>query len=230
MHFALQHPEQVNRLVVVDIAPVVYGVRSCEVEDHTRYIDAMLSVDLRTVASRREVEVQLRAHVPDPTTRLFLLTNLQSTRSRNGGPKFRWRSHLRAIRHCYRRLAGFPMLDDPLCALTHALGDPHTHPSTGTGTVAHIGPNAPPPPGESGPVCNQYDVEESEQVVSSSVRVHFVGGADSHYFVPEQRWVAATLMFPNSTTTIIPGCGHWPHFSHQKEFVHCATDFLVELE
>jgi len=84
MALALAAPEAVRRLVVADIAPVAYG--------HTQapMIDAMRAVDLTAIATRRDADAQLAAHVQDEGVRAFLLQSLDV-------PGRRWRLNLAAL-------------------------------------------------------------------------------------------------------------------------------------
>ena len=50
MHFAIHHPEKVEKLVVVDIAPKYYPVH------HREILDALLSIDLSKISTRKEAE------------------------------------------------------------------------------------------------------------------------------------------------------------------------------
>ncbi|MEC8458102.1 MAG: alpha/beta fold hydrolase [Bacteroidota bacterium] len=53
MNFAVGHPNLVNALIVVDIAPKAYPIH------HDAYIGAMKSVDFNTAKSRKDVEAKL---------------------------------------------------------------------------------------------------------------------------------------------------------------------------
>jgi esterase len=70
MALALRHPGSVGRLIVVDIAPVVYA------DTLTPFAEAMLSVDVVATATRAEVQARLREAVPDPTMAPFLMQNV----------------------------------------------------------------------------------------------------------------------------------------------------------
>ena len=54
MQFALNYPDLVSRLVVVDIAPKVYE------EGHQAIFEALLSLDLETIHSRKEADELLK--------------------------------------------------------------------------------------------------------------------------------------------------------------------------
>ncbi|WP_207063702.1 alpha/beta fold hydrolase [Motiliproteus sp. SC1-56] len=97
MQLALAHPGRVARLIVADIAPVVYPPRHMEV------FDGLFSVPLATLQSRGEAEERLKAHVTDPGVRQFLLKNLY----REEG-KFAWRVNLKVLQREYEHIAAAP--------------------------------------------------------------------------------------------------------------------------
>ena len=70
MQFALLHPERVEKLVIVDIAPRAYE------SIHDGVFDALRELDLSRLRTRTEADEALAAHVPQHATRRFLLTNL----------------------------------------------------------------------------------------------------------------------------------------------------------
>lgn len=97
MMLALNHPEQVRRLAVLDIAPFAY--------DHTQtpLIDAMEAVDLTDLKLRSEADRRLSAHVPQPGVRAFLL---QSLDLKSAPP--RWKFNLPTLRQQMPVLVGWP--------------------------------------------------------------------------------------------------------------------------
>ncbi len=72
MALACRHPERVERLVVVDVAPKDY-----EVTGHQGDFAALNELDLRTLHSRGEAELRFEARVPSLGMRKFLATNLE---------------------------------------------------------------------------------------------------------------------------------------------------------
>jgi esterase len=96
---ALLYPAEVDRLVVVDIAPV----RSPPTL--LAYVRAMLAVDLRGVTRRGEVDARLAEAVPDSAERAFLLQNLIID-----AEIARWRVNLEAIEREFSAIIGFPDL------------------------------------------------------------------------------------------------------------------------
>ena len=70
MEYALRHPDQVRKLVVVDIAPVRYRHGFDEV------FAAMRAVDLERIGNRRDADAMMRPHLETEGLRQFLLQNL----------------------------------------------------------------------------------------------------------------------------------------------------------
>ena len=102
MQFALNWPDRVKRLLVVDIAPVAYKGGPDPV------LNALLKLDLAAISSRQEADILLEADIPEKAIRDFLLTNL-----RRDGNGFRWRMNLMAIDKCYSDLRGALNGDSP---------------------------------------------------------------------------------------------------------------------
>jgi pimeloyl-ACP methyl ester carboxylesterase len=99
MLVALRHPELVERLVVVDVAPVPYA-HAAEFE---RYITAMRAVDLSTLQRRAEADAALTKAVPDPTVRGFLLQSLRRERD-----SWRWLLNLELLGRDLDSITGWP--------------------------------------------------------------------------------------------------------------------------
>jgi pimeloyl-ACP methyl ester carboxylesterase len=97
MTLGLLHPQVVERLIVVDIAPVVYDDRLSPVAE------AMRAVDVLHVASREEVRQRLRTLLPDAGLVGFMLQNLEVRNAH-----FDWRVNLGAILASVPLLSGFP--------------------------------------------------------------------------------------------------------------------------
>jgi pimeloyl-ACP methyl ester carboxylesterase len=103
MLLALLHPDLVERLVVVDIAPKSYG----SLERFEGYIREMQSLPLEELTSRADAEA--RFDEPDPGVKAFLLQNL-----RRDGEGWRWQANLGlvaadAARGTGSRMAGWPL-------------------------------------------------------------------------------------------------------------------------
>lgn len=99
MVLALQHPELVERLVVVDVSPVTYDNTS----EFAGYVDAMRGLDLSTLERRSDADERLRDAVPNDTVRSFLLQNL-----RRDGDSWRWQVNLEVLGEQLPQLGGWP--------------------------------------------------------------------------------------------------------------------------
>ncbi|MDN5797728.1 MAG: alpha/beta fold hydrolase [Intrasporangium sp.] len=98
----LLHPDLVERLVVVDIAPKDYG----DLARFEGYINEMLRLPLQELHSRAEAEE--RFHESDPGVKAFLLQNL-----RRDGASWHWQANLDlfaadAAQGRQSQIAGFP--------------------------------------------------------------------------------------------------------------------------
>ena len=95
----------IRRLIVADIAPVIYG--------HTQQhlIDAMQAIPLDQLSSRAEAEQILSRHIKDPTVRSFLLQSLNLQDQS-------WRLNLPALRACMEQIIGFPDVSGQFTAPT----------------------------------------------------------------------------------------------------------------
>ncbi len=101
MVLALVYPELVERLIIVDIAPVDY-----QRDSFPTYVEAMQAIDLERVARRAEVDAQLAEAIPDASLRAFLLQNLVSQDGR-----FHWRLNLAGIGANLPAVTAFPRFD-----------------------------------------------------------------------------------------------------------------------
>jgi pimeloyl-ACP methyl ester carboxylesterase len=98
MRLALLRPELVERLIIVDIAPVAYHN-----EHYSGYVEAMLALPLDRLSRRSDADSALKPVIPDESLRAFLLQNLVSDEGR-----FRWRVNLADIGRNMTALIGFP--------------------------------------------------------------------------------------------------------------------------
>ncbi|SDY60756.1 Pimeloyl-ACP methyl ester carboxylesterase [Jannaschia faecimaris] len=100
MVLTLMQPQQVNRLIVADIAPVAYS--------HTQahLIAAMRGVDLSKVTRRSEAAEQL-GQVPDDGTRSFLLQSLDVKAGR-------WMLNLDVLEADMAAIIDFPDIAGPV--------------------------------------------------------------------------------------------------------------------
>jgi pimeloyl-ACP methyl ester carboxylesterase len=97
MQMALEKPEIIKRLIVIDIAPVQYQ------HSFDELINSLNSLPLDQLSSRQEAEDFLKPDVQPGSLRQFLLQNLQ--KSDTG---FSWRINLKAIQSCLDDLMDFP--------------------------------------------------------------------------------------------------------------------------
>jgi esterase len=91
MHLALQQPASISRLIIVDIAPVVYDDR------HSSVFAALEAVPLATIGSRLDAEHIIRQYLPDESTVQFLMKGLYRTDNQ----AFAWRFNLPVLHRAY---------------------------------------------------------------------------------------------------------------------------------
>lgn len=104
MQFALLYPDQVEKLVAVDISPKAHVPRQ------TGTLQALLALELGKFQHRGEMDAALAASVPDDELRQFLLTNV----ARDNSGAFHWKANLSAIWE-NRRLLGAALEADRPC-------------------------------------------------------------------------------------------------------------------
>ncbi|WP_455382284.1 alpha/beta fold hydrolase [Salinispira pacifica] len=98
MAVALEQPELVERLCLVDIAPVTDPAR------HSEILAAMDEVAEADVRSRREAEEIMKRRIPKERERLFLQKSL--VEGEDG--VYRWKLNLPLIRESYRSMLEWP--------------------------------------------------------------------------------------------------------------------------
>jgi esterase len=92
MEVALAYPDRVDKLLVMDIAPVQYKVRR-----HDDVFSGLFAVDLEQVGKRSDADAAMKEHVETLAIRSFLMKNLY--RNEDGG--YSWRMNLEAIHRHY---------------------------------------------------------------------------------------------------------------------------------
>lgn len=108
MLVALQHPELVRRLVVVDIAPDI----SYQLRTSVPLVKAMRALDLESLGSRGESDRLLAADVDDPAVRQFLLQNLKRTRTAEHRNGWRWELNLDLLGDHLDEVAAWPQIGE----------------------------------------------------------------------------------------------------------------------
>ena len=96
----------IQQLIIEDIAPRKYPPH------HQPFIDAMLKLDLKSIKSRNDAEIQLRDDVPDAGVRAFLIKSLY--RSSPKSELFRWRFDLKGIARDYALITDVPVIENTI--------------------------------------------------------------------------------------------------------------------
>lgn len=102
LYLALTQAELINKLVIVDIAPLPYQHEFDEV------LKGFKSVPLEKIKSRREADECLSHTIQDEGLRQFLLQNLQQTPTDKKPGEYQWRLNLDAISRSIPFISGFP--------------------------------------------------------------------------------------------------------------------------
>lgn len=102
MELALRWPHRVDKLIVADIAPVTYTRR------HDDVFAGFQAIDLNSIASRSDADTAMQAHVQEPSTRSFLLKNLERTEA-----GWQWRMNLDGLSRDYEQLIKGNSTDQP---------------------------------------------------------------------------------------------------------------------
>lgn len=103
MWFALHHPEQLCKLIVVDIAPVSYQ------HSFDGLIDTLLELPLDELSNRKQADEWLRKAIEDLSFRQFLLQNLVLVDGH-----YQWRINLNYFKQAGLAIIEFPELDSGL--------------------------------------------------------------------------------------------------------------------
>ena len=101
MQLALQFPDRIAALIVVDIAPVCYD----HLHKQLKLIEAMQELHIAVEMSRSEIEKKLALKIPEKRLLSFLMTNL----NRQNG-QFQWRIGLEQIAAGMQELLNYPEL------------------------------------------------------------------------------------------------------------------------
>ncbi|XP_063924965.1 sn-1-specific diacylglycerol lipase ABHD11-like isoform X2 [Zophobas morio] len=105
MYFALKYPNLVDKLIVVDISPVV---RYADMKSIARLFNVLQSLELpknvTMSVARNQTDQQLSRYVMDKGLRNFLLTNLVQTLDGS----YHWRINISALKANFDDICGFP--------------------------------------------------------------------------------------------------------------------------
>jgi len=107
MQFAIDHPQHLDKLIVVDIAPKYYPLH------HQSVLAALQAVDFSVVKARREVEDVLSQYISDLGTKQFLLKNIYW--KENG--ELAWRFNLNVMVQKIENI-GEATVSDKICDVT----------------------------------------------------------------------------------------------------------------
>lgn len=102
MRVALQRPELVDRLMVVDISPA----RNVAAATFVNLVAALRSLDLDAVTSRTQADQDLIDLIPDDVVRRFLLQNL-----RHKGQHWSWAANLDLLGDSLHDIGGWPTIE-----------------------------------------------------------------------------------------------------------------------
>ena len=89
MNYCFLNKNIVKQLIVVDIAPKIYSVKS-----HAELLENLLSLELLKYKSRSELDQDLSLKIADDSTRLFLMKNLYRDEEKN----FAWRFNIKVLK------------------------------------------------------------------------------------------------------------------------------------
>jgi len=120
MRMAMDKPERINALLVVDIAPKNYSIDlDKNVARHQKILKAMLELDLPKIKKREDVNKLLESAISEERTRQFIMKNLK----RNKNQSFSWKLNVEVIakeilnitkgfsdNQITKNISGFPVL------------------------------------------------------------------------------------------------------------------------
>lgn len=94
MQFALNYPERISQLIILDISPRSYtGKNETNFNFHRTILHTMDNAPIDRFNSRQDAEKYFDTYISDPATRLFILKNLK----RNKDNSFKWGLNVKTI-------------------------------------------------------------------------------------------------------------------------------------
>ena len=101
MRFALRYPDELDSLIVADIAPVTYKPR------HDDIFKGLNSVDLGAVSKRSDADSAMTPLIPEAGVRQLLLKSLYQNEQKN----WQWRFNLAGLEANYQEIIGWQTID-----------------------------------------------------------------------------------------------------------------------
>lgn len=119
MHLALSHPDNVDKLIVVDIAPRPYEPHqklAGNPPDHQAIIEILSQIPIHHYQTRQEIDNRLSFSIKDEPLRQFLLKNVRRATNNH----FEWKINLDALNNnLHEIMDGFSNLTaDPIAIQT----------------------------------------------------------------------------------------------------------------
>ncbi len=98
MYLAHMNPIIVNKLIILDIAPIVYEPR------HHSVIEGLTSLALPNIDSRKQAQTEIATYINDPGIQSFLLKSLYEE-----DKQWQWRFNLNLLVKDYGALSDWPL-------------------------------------------------------------------------------------------------------------------------
>ncbi len=117
MLLALEKPDLIDKLIVVDIAPAFYD------GGHETILFAMAEAPLKSTEKREDIDKFLQPRIHDFGTRQFIMKNL----SRNEKEQFEWKCNFEALILNYRVMMDFPKLNTSFTKKTYFIKGEHSN-------------------------------------------------------------------------------------------------------
>lgn len=209
MQFAIQHPELLDKLIVVDIAPKYYPPHNLDV------LNALNAVDFSIVKSRKEVESILSETLTDFGTKQFLLKNIYWKEN----TELDWRFNLKVITKLIENVGEAI----PLGKRTES-GERRTEENSQLPTPLPVEKRT--ENGERRTGNNsQLPTPDPALSTTSSTPTLFIRGEKSNYILDEDLNLIHDI-FPQSKLETIADAPHWVHAEKPKEFFECVIRFI----
>lgn len=102
LQFINDHPDTIEKAIIVDISPKAYA------GGHESIFEALKSVDLKTITSRKQVQDLLMSKIQNLGTVHFLMKNL----NRESTGEYTWKANVLALDNNYDNIKGSVEFDD----------------------------------------------------------------------------------------------------------------------